>query len=136
MSASHPIPITLPDGTTGEIVGHAVEDGVPVAVVRGTGAHEGELHHVDLPIPSLQEDPMSDHPVIRSIKRHAGIAGQFSVSAEVQYPDEPVSSVAFVGSEYGGPVVMITEFGQTFVTEPGRFGDFGTEWVRRFFESA
>jgi hypothetical protein len=131
----HPVPVTLPDGTTGEIVRHAVEDGAPVAVVRGTGAHEGELHYVDLPIPSLQE-PMSDQPHIYFIRPTAGIAGQFSVKARVGYEGEAPRDVEFVGSAYGGPVVMVTEFGQTFVTEPGRFGDFGTEWVRRFFESA
>ena len=30
--------------------------------------------------------------------------------------------VEFVGSIYSGPVVMVTEHSQTFVTDPGRFG--------------
>lgn len=62
------------------------------------------------------------------IKRSAGIAGQYSLTATTD--DGPLT---FVGSVYGGPVVMITPSGmQTFVTDPGRFGDFGEEWVRRF----
>jgi hypothetical protein len=67
------------------------------------------------------------------IRRHAGIAGQFAVSAEVQYEGEEMRTVTFIGSTYGGPVVMETEHGQTFVTDPGRFGEFGIDWVQRFF---
>jgi hypothetical protein len=33
-------------------------------------------------------------------------------------------------------VVMRTEGMETFVTDPARFGDFGTEWVQRFFGAA
>jgi hypothetical protein len=74
---------------------------------------------------------------VAKIKRHAGIAGQFSVSAEVTYPGELPEVVEFVGSTFGGPVVMVTPSGtQTFVTDPGRFGEFGPEWVRRFFAEA
>jgi hypothetical protein len=78
---------------------------------------------------------MPDHtPVLSNVRRHAGIAGQFSVTADVAYPDEPVERIEFVGSVYGGPVVMRTPLGiETFVTNPGRFGDFGPEWVQRFF---
>lgn len=73
---------------------------------------------------------------IHSIKRHPGIAGQFSVTAEVSYPDEPIRFVfSFVGSVYGGPVVMRTGTVETFVTNPSRFGDFGEGWVRRFMEA-
>lgn len=56
-----------------------------------------------------------------------GIAGQFGVTADTE--DGPIT---FVGSTYGGPVVMITSEIQTFVTDPGRFGEFGVEWVERF----
>jgi hypothetical protein len=73
---------------------------------------------------------------INSIRKQRGIAGQFSVSAEVTYPDEPRRSVTFTGSVYGGPVVMATESFETFVSDPGRFGKFGETWVRRFFEAA
>jgi hypothetical protein len=72
-----------------------------------------------------------------NLTKHAGIAGQFSVSAIVQYPDEPAERIEFVGSVYGGPVVMVLPSGnQTFVSDPARFGEFSesaTTWVRRFF---
>lgn len=74
---------------------------------------------------------------IHSVKRAAGIAGQFSVTADVTHhhdAGDDRSSVTFVGSVYGGPVVMVLESGtQTFVSEPGRFGEtFGEAWVRAF----
>ena len=81
-------------------------------------------------------DPRLD-TVVHSVRRLSGIAGQITYSAVVEYPGEGCHGVAFVGSTYGapGPVVMVTEaHTQTFVVNPGRFGDtFGPEWVRRFF---
>lgn len=76
---------------------------------------------------------------IHTIRRHAGIAGQFAITAVVEYPDEPRRSVTFTGSTYGGPVVMSTdgpEGGEWFVSNPGRFGEFGIGWVERFFANA
>ena len=73
---------------------------------------------------------------IHSITRHAGIAGQFEVSAVVQYPEEEKRTVSFVGSSYGGPVVMRSGSFEVFVSDPGRFGDFGTSWVKRFLEAS
>jgi hypothetical protein len=73
---------------------------------------------------------------IHSIRKQTGIAGQFAVIAEVQYPDEPKRRVEFVGSTYGGPVVMRHDSFETFVSDPGRFGEFGEQWVRRFLENA
>lgn len=74
---------------------------------------------------------------ILSIKRQAGVAGQVSYLATVQYPDEPAETVTLVGSVYGqpGPVVMISPSGnQAFVTNPGRCGPkFDEQWVRAFF---
>lgn len=69
------------------------------------------------------------------IRREAGIAGQVGYAVDVTYPDEGTSRVRFVGSVYGGPVVMVTPGNSkgTFVREPDRFGGFGPEWVRRFF---
>lgn len=68
------------------------------------------------------------------IKRTNGVAGQVAYSTVVAYDDEPACLVTFVGSVYGGPVVIVTEtFGQMFVTNPNRFGQFGPEWVRRFY---
>jgi hypothetical protein len=76
---------------------------------------------------------MTAPPTLGLITRRDGVAGQVMFFVTVSYPDEPTSLVTFSGSIYGGPVVMITESGQTFVTNPERFGEFGREWVRRFF---
>jgi hypothetical protein len=63
------------------------------------------------------------------ITKRTGIAGQYSLTAAT---DDGV--VTFTGNVYGGPVVMTTPSGiETFVSDPGRFGDFGEAWVRRFF---
>lgn len=73
-------------------------------------------------------------PTVTNIKKHAGIAGQYSITADVTYEGEESEKIEFVGSTYGGPVIMVLPSGtQTFVTEPGRFGEFGTKWVERFF---
>lgn len=74
-------------------------------------------------------------PTLGPITRKGGVAGQMSYSVSVSYPDEPASTVTFVGyPAAGGPVVMVLPSGQqTFVTDPGRFGSFGPEWVRKFF---
>lgn len=73
-------------------------------------------------------------PTVTEVKKHAGIAGQFSVTAQVAYEGEPAERIEFVGSSYGGPVVMVLPSGmQTFVSDPGRHGEFGTRWVERFF---
>ena len=62
------------------------------------------------------------------VTKHNGVAGQFSLSAETTD-----GTLTFVGSVYGGPVVMVLPSGtQTFVSDPGRFGEFGEEWVKRF----
>jgi hypothetical protein len=87
------------------------------------------------------------------VRKQAGIAGQYAVTARVGYPDEAPRDVTFVGSVYGGPVVMRTEISrnvsaleeaewwetqtvETFVSDPRRFGEFGESWVRRFFEAS
>lgn len=78
---------------------------------------------------------MSEIPKVTDLKEHKGIAGQFSVTVTVQYPHEEAQQLEFVGSVYGGPVVMVTPDGsQVFVHEPGRFGEFGSDWVRKFFD--
>lgn len=80
---------------------------------------------------------MGEVPRVMNIKRHAGIAGQFAVSASVAYPGEDAETVTFVGSTFGGPVVMVLPSGaEIFVTDPGRHGEFGTAWVERFFGGA
>lgn len=76
---------------------------------------------------------MSDTMKLAPIRKHLGVAGNIAYSTSVTFPGEPPASVTFHGSVYGGPVVMATAAGQTFVTDPGRFGAFGVEWVARFF---
>jgi hypothetical protein len=73
-------------------------------------------------------------PHIYYIRRRTGIAGQCAIDARVGYPDEAPRDVSFIGSVYGGPVVMRSGSIETFVTDPGRFGEFGEDWARRFFD--
>ena len=72
-------------------------------------------------------------PTVTKIFSRKGVAGQFAVQATVAYPGEEPRTVEFVGSVYGGPVLMVTEHGETWVTDPGRFGTFGKAWVKKFF---
>lgn len=74
------------------------------------------------------------NPEISNIRRHVGVAGQFSYTVTVQYPEESARRVEFVGSSYGGPVLMRTDTWEMFVNDPGRFGsDLNPDWIRRFF---
>lgn len=72
-------------------------------------------------------------PTVTKIFRRNGIAGQFALQCTVTYPGEEPSVVEFVGSTYGGPVLMVTESGHCWVSDPDRFGSFGKGWVKRFF---
>ena len=77
---------------------------------------------------------MGEDPKLSKVRRSNGVAGQISYSVDVTYSGEPTETLTFVGSVYGGPVVMVSPNGvQTFVTDPQRFGTFGPEWVCRFF---
>lgn len=64
-----------------------------------------------------------------TIKRTNGVAGQYQLTATT-----PDGTLTFVGSEYGGPIVMITPTGaEIFVSDPGRFGAvLDPEWIRQF----
>jgi len=77
--------------------------------------------------------PARTAPTVTKMIQRKGVAGQFAVQATVTYPGEDPRVVEFVGSAHGGPVLMVTETGETWVTDPGRFGQFGRSWVRRFF---
>jgi hypothetical protein len=82
---------------------------------------------------------MDDNPTVTNVKRHAGIAGAYSISAAVQYDGEPGDRVEFVGSVYGGPIVMVTPAGETAVSSAvtDRIGsELSPEWVARFFGGA
>jgi hypothetical protein len=78
-------------------------------------------------------------PKLSNIKRHAGIAGDYSISVDVQYPGEQSERVTFVSSVYGPPIVMLMPRGQqVFVSQrvTDRIGSKLTpEWVRAFFTS-
>ena len=80
---------------------------------------------------------MSDSPVVSHIQTRNIIAGEFQVTATVQYPGEESSRVGFVGSVYGGPIVMVTPSGhQVFVSQAvtDRIGaKLDAGWVARFF---
>lgn len=75
---------------------------------------------------------------ITKLTKHRGVAGQIGVSVVVHYPGDDSFTITFAGSVYGGPVVMMTPGAPqgVFVTDPGRFGEFGEQWVRNFFEEA
>jgi hypothetical protein len=76
-------------------------------------------------------------PTVENIERHPGIAGQYTMTADVTYPDGPTEPITFVGSIYGGPVVMVTPSGQQVMVSQAvteRLGSTLDEsWVRRFF---
>ncbi len=78
-------------------------------------------------------------PKITNIKRHNGVAGQFSYTVDTRYPGEEVTKTEFVGSTYGDGVVLVMGNGkQVFVRPSGRFTDFSTlnpQWVRDFFKT-
>lgn len=78
---------------------------------------------------------MSITPELGTITHTNGIAGQHSYHVSVTYPGEATRTVQFVGNEHGGPITMISNGDQVFVTDPGRFGPFSPDWVRRFFSS-
>ena len=79
----------------------------------------------------------TDSPTVTSIKRHAGVAGEYSFTAVTTYQGEVPSSVTFVGSVYGGPIVMVMPSGQQVMVSrrvTDRIGSkLDAEWVRRFF---
>lgn len=75
-------------------------------------------------------------PTVHAVTRRHGVAGQFELTATVEYPGEGKSCVSFVGSTYGGPVVMVTPMGQTYVSRETmeRCGsELNEAWVRNFF---
>ena len=73
-------------------------------------------------------------PAVSKVFQRKGVAGQFAVQCTVTYPGEEPKIVEFVGSRYGGPVLMVTDDGEWWVDDPGRFGTFGKGWARKFFQ--
>jgi hypothetical protein len=74
-----------------------------------------------------------ESPTLGSIAIRNGLAGQVSYTVAVRYDREVASDVTFVGNVLGGPVVMITIACPkgVIVTDPGRFGKFSAQWLRR-----
>jgi hypothetical protein len=73
---------------------------------------------------------------VKSIKRHAGIAGEYAYTAVVEYDGEGPQEVTFKGSVYGGPILMVTPVTQAFVSESvlDRIGHkLDAQWVEEFF---
>ena len=82
---------------------------------------------------------IADHvgPRILNITGGESMADRRVYNVVVQYPGESSKNIGFAGPASGtGPVVMITQRGQVFVTDPSRFGKFGRDWIRRFFEAS
>ena len=80
---------------------------------------------------------MPDSPKLGKITRHNGIAGQFSYSVMTTYPGEPSARVEFVGSVYGGTIIMVTDAG-TQIPISSRVTDrigstLDPAWIRSFF---
>jgi hypothetical protein len=82
-------------------------------------------------IPSSAPEALEIHRNVR------GIAGAYSISADVKYPGEDTERVTFLGSVYGGPIVMITPAGHQIIVSSvvmDRCGSILSEgWVRAFF---
>lgn len=77
-------------------------------------------------------------PKITNVRKRNGIAGEYQISASVQYADEPADTVTFQSSVYGPPIVMITAGipRGVFVSERvlDRCGrKLSADWVRAFF---
>lgn len=76
-------------------------------------------------------------PRVLSVTRSAGVAGSFALRVLVQYPGEAAEVSTFVGSVYGGPIVLVLPSGlQSFVSSAvtDRIGsELNAEWVARFF---
>lgn len=77
-------------------------------------------------------------PTLGKITRQNGVAGQYAYTVPVTYPGEDTSTVTFVGSEYGGCVVMVTEGNPGGMFVSGQVMDrcgytLTPAWVRAFF---
>ncbi|UOE45953.1 hypothetical protein [Agromyces larvae] len=74
-------------------------------------------------------------PKLSTIAHVGTLANQRAYRVNVTYPGEPTRSVSFVGTDgdYGTVVMVMHDGSQHRVTDPGRFGAFGPEWVRRFY---
>lgn len=80
---------------------------------------------------------MGAAPELLDIQRENGIAGQYAVKVTVRYPGEETKHVIFVGSSYGGPIVMVTSNGVQTILPKGVTDRIGStvdsQWVVDFF---
>jgi hypothetical protein len=76
-------------------------------------------------------------PKVTNVKRRNGVAGQYQLSASVQYEGEAAPTVAFVANASGGPIVMVTPDGHGVFVSQRVTDRIGTKldeaWVRNFF---
>lgn len=75
-------------------------------------------------------------PRILKIENLGAMADRRAFLVKIQYPGEKPTRVTFTGPSQFivGPVVMIMAKGQQEpVRDPGRFGRFGRDWIRKFF---
>ncbi len=79
------------------------------------------------------------YPTVTNIRRHNGVAGQFSYTATVQYAKEVATRIEFVGNAFGGsPILIMGNGAEVYVRPSGRFADFATlnpQWVKDFFKT-
>lgn len=75
---------------------------------------------------------MSAKPEISTVSTVATFAGQSVLAVNVTYPGEDTQRITFQGmlGVEGGVVFM----GEQRVVDPARFGPFGKEWVRNFWQ--
>ena len=82
---------------------------------------------------------MSEYgPTVSNYRRVNGIAGQYSVTVDVTYPDPDESHTAtFVGNVSGGPIVAVSPSGQQIFVSSAVLDRIGhtldESWVRRFY---
>ena len=99
----------------------------------GQSAIQKTLARDEFEVVSGDADEGSRPRVLR-ISRGGAMADRRVLVVDVQYPDEEPMRVHFAGpSGRVGPVVMIANGAQMFVSDPARFGPFGEDWVRKFF---
>ena len=76
---------------------------------------------------------------VTNVRRQSGLAGQFSLTADIAYPELPDEDhrVTFVGSTYGGPIFVIMADGQQIKVNDGVVERLGrtldAKWIARFY---
>lgn len=81
---------------------------------------------------------IATRPTFTTPKRQAGIAGSFAYKTTVTYEGETPTVLTFIGSVYGGPIIMVTQSGvQVPVRDADRFGGrLNAQWVEAFLRAS